>query len=68
MQSSDGAAAPNDARTTSPARASLLAFALIVGLFFLWGVANNLNDILIKQFKNAFTLCDFQAGLVQSAV
>src|SRR6185312_7309981 len=49
------------------ARASLLAFALIVGLFFLWGVANNLNDILIKQFKNAFTLSDFQAGLVQSA-
>jgi FHS family L-fucose permease-like MFS transporter len=61
------AAAPNDARAPSATRASLLAFALIVGLFFLWGVANNLNDILIKQFKNAFTLSDFQAGLVQSA-
>jgi FHS family L-fucose permease-like MFS transporter len=67
MQSADGAATPHDTGTTSPARASLLAFALIVGLFFLWGVANNLNDILIKQFKNAFTLSDFQAGLVQSA-
>ena len=40
---------------------------LVVSLFFLWGVANNLNDILIKQFKKAFELSDFQAGLVQSA-
>ena len=31
-----------------------LAIALIVGLFFLWGVANNLNDILIGQFKKSF--------------
>lgn len=67
MQSVDSATTPHDTGTASPARASLLAFALIVGLFFLWGVANNLNDILIKQFKNAFTLSDFQAGLVQSA-
>src|ERR1700742_33643 len=42
-------------------------FGLLVSLFFLWGVANNLNDILIKQFKKAFTLSDFRAGLVQSA-
>lgn len=43
------------------------AFAVIVSLFFLWGMANNLNDILIKQFKKAFELSDFGAGLVQSA-
>lgn len=49
------------------ARTALLALALIVSLFFLWGMANNLNDILIKQFKKAFELSDFQAGLVQSA-
>ena len=42
-------------------------FFLVVSLFFLWGVANNLNDILIKQFKKVFELSDFQAGLVQSA-
>jgi len=48
-------------------RAARLALALIVSLFFLWGMANNLNDILIKQFKKAFELSDFQAGLVQSA-
>ena len=49
------------------APAAFVAFALIVSLFFLWGMANNLNDILIKQFKKAFELSDFQAGLVQSA-
>jgi fucose permease len=32
------------------------AFALILALFFLWGMANNLNDILIAQFRKAFTL------------
>jgi FHS family L-fucose permease-like MFS transporter len=47
--------------------AGAYAFVLIVSLFFLWGVANNLNDILIKQFKKAFELSDFRAGLVQSA-
>ncbi|HEX4266906.1 MAG TPA: L-fucose:H+ symporter permease [Steroidobacteraceae bacterium] len=51
----------------APASAGAYAFALIASLFFLWGVANNLNDILIKQFKNAFELSDFRAGLVQSA-
>jgi FHS family L-fucose permease-like MFS transporter len=52
---------------TAAGSAGLYAFALIVSLFFLWGVANNLNDILIKQFKKAFELSDFRAGLVQSA-
>ncbi|ADA75146.1 Fucose permease [Shigella flexneri 2002017] len=36
-------------------------------LFFLWAVANNLNDILLPQFQQAFTLTNFQAGLIQSA-
>ena len=49
------------------AGASALPLVLIVALFFLWGMANNLNDILITQFRKAFTLSDFQAGLVQSA-
>ncbi|MGH6754888.1 MAG: L-fucose:H+ symporter permease [Bradyrhizobium sp.] len=60
----------NDADTPASStaiRTALLPFVLIVSLFFLWGMANNLNDILITQFKKAFTLSDFQAGLVQSA-
>lgn len=44
-----------------------LPLVLIVSLFFLWGGANNLNDVLIAQFKKAFVLSDFGAGLVQSA-
>jgi len=59
---------PLTAHAVSRSRsASLFPFALIVALFFLWGMANNLNDILIAQFKKAFVLSDFQAGLVQSA-
>lgn len=52
---------------TSEAGRSWLPLVLIVSLFFLWGGANNLNDVLIAQFKKAFVLSDFRAGLVQSA-
>jgi FHS family L-fucose permease-like MFS transporter len=48
-------------------KAALLPLILITTLFFLWGVANNLNDVLIPQFKKTFTLNDWQSGLVQSA-
>lgn len=51
----------------SASRVAVVPLILIVSLFFLWGVANNLNDILITQFKKAFVLSDLQAGLVQSA-
>jgi len=43
------------------------ALILVTGLFFLWGVANNLNDILIPHFRSVFRLSDLQSGLVQSA-
>lgn len=44
-----------------------IPFALLCSLFFLWAVANNLNDILLPQFQQAFTLDNFQAGLIQSS-
>jgi FHS family L-fucose permease-like MFS transporter len=44
-----------------------LLFVLVTALFFLWGVPNNLNDVLIRQFMKAFAISRFQAGLVQSA-
>jgi len=47
--------------------AALLPLMLIISLFFLWGMANNLNDILIAQFKKVFQLTDLKSGLVQSA-
>lgn len=54
---------------TAPGRGlkSLWPLILITSLFFFWGVANNLNDVLIPQFKKAFVLTDLQSGLVQSA-
>jgi FHS family L-fucose permease-like MFS transporter len=42
-------------------------FVLVTGLFFLWGIPNNLNDVLIRQFMKSFAISRFQAGLVQSA-
>ena len=44
-----------------------LPFFLVTALFFLWGLPNNLNDVLIRQFMKSFALSRFQAGLVQSA-
>lgn len=49
------------------ARTAIVPLVLIISLFFFWGAAASLNDILIKQFKKAFELSDLQAGLVQSA-
>jgi MFS transporter, FHS family, L-fucose permease len=46
---------------------NMTAFLLVTGLFFLWGIANNLNDILIRQFMKSFELNRTQAGLIQSA-
>jgi FHS family L-fucose permease-like MFS transporter len=45
----------------------LRPFILVTGLFFLWGLPNNLNDVLIRQFMKSFAINRFQAGLVQSA-
>ena len=48
-------------------RKAIAPLILIITLFFLWGVANNLNDVLIPHLKKAFFLTDLQSGLVQSA-
>jgi FHS family L-fucose permease-like MFS transporter len=55
-----GTAVISDEKTSY--RAALL---ITVSLFFLWGMANNLNDILIAQFRRAFLLTDFQSSFVQ---
>jgi FHS family L-fucose permease-like MFS transporter len=45
-----------------------VVFALVIALFFLWGMSNNLTDILVQQFRKSFELSPFQAQLVQTAV
>jgi len=46
-------------------RSFTAALVITVSLFFLWGMANNLNDILIAQFRKAFALSDFGTSFVQ---
>jgi FHS family L-fucose permease-like MFS transporter len=45
----------------------VIPFIVVTALFFLWGVPNNFNDILIRQFMKSFEINRLQAGLVQSA-
>src|SRR5215467_6305921 len=45
----------------------MVPFVLVTFLFFLWGIPNSMNDVLIRQFMKSFELSRFQAGLVQSA-
>jgi FHS family L-fucose permease-like MFS transporter len=44
-----------------------VSFILVTALFLFWGIPNNLNDILIKQFMKSFEISRLQAGLIQSA-
>src|SRR6478736_6698884 len=58
--------------SSSPAHAlfpagQLAPFILVTFLFFLWGIPNNLNDVLIRQFMKSFEISRFNAGLVQSS-
>ena len=46
----------------------LFPFILVTVLFFIWGMSNNLTDILVQQFKKSFELSPLQAQLVQTAV
>ncbi|HFQ5442518.1 TPA: L-fucose:H+ symporter permease [Vibrio vulnificus] len=48
-------------------RAVLIPFILLTSCFALWGLANNMTDVLIAQFRKVFTLTDMQSGLVQTA-
>jgi FHS family L-fucose permease-like MFS transporter len=48
-------------------REYFVPFVLVTALFFFWGIPNNLNDVLIKQFMKSFEMSRFKAGLLQSA-
>lgn len=47
--------------------AQMALFVLVTVLFFLWGMSNNLTDILVRQFQKSFQLSQFSAQLVQTA-
>jgi MFS transporter, FHS family, L-fucose permease len=50
-----------------PVKGVSVALVLTVLLYALWGMAHNLNDVLIPKFKDVFQLTDFQSALVQTA-
>ena len=49
-------------------RGQMLPFVLVTVLFFIWGMSNNLTDILVQQFKKSFELSPVEAQLVQTAI
>jgi FHS family L-fucose permease-like MFS transporter len=42
-----------------------LAFIFVTSLFFLWAIAHNMNDILIRQFQKALDLSRGEASFIQ---
>jgi FHS family L-fucose permease-like MFS transporter len=65
VPSGSGAQPPTTAPVTE--RRYLLPLVLVTGLFFLWAIGVNLNDILIPHLKAAFGLTDFRSSLIQTA-
>jgi FHS family L-fucose permease-like MFS transporter len=53
---------------TTKKTAYLLPFILVTSLFFLWGIANNLNGILIPHLRKALQLTNMQSTFVDTAV
>ena len=45
----------------------IFPFVLVTALFFLWGIPNNLTDVLIRQFMKSLAINRAAASLVQSA-
>ncbi|WP_206239890.1 L-fucose:H+ symporter permease [Novosphingobium terrae] len=48
-------------------RGYALGFAVVTSLFLIWAIANNFNDILIRQLQKALALNRAQAGFIQFA-
>ncbi len=46
----------------------LIPFILVTTLFFLWGFAHSLLDVLNKHFQDILHVSKAQSGLVQAAV
>ncbi len=57
----------SDLKSKLIAPGNRISFILVTALFLFWGIPNNLNDILIKQFMKSFEITRLEAGLIQSA-
>ena len=45
----------------------IVPFFLLAICFAMWGLANNMTDVLVAQFKKIYSLSDFQSSQVQVA-
>lgn len=55
----------NNQRSTITTRQYLLPFVLVTSLFFLWGFARAILDVLNKHFQNALDISITQSSLIQ---
>ncbi|MBE0678918.1 MAG: glucose/galactose MFS transporter, partial [Bacteroidales bacterium] len=46
----------------------IIPFILVTSLFFLWGVAHSLLDVLNKHFQDILGITRARSGLVQAAL
>lgn len=64
---------PNSTQTDSQTSVSvvpkslIIPFILVTVLFFAWGIANNMTDMLLAAFKKIMSMSDFQTTFVQYA-
>ena len=60
---------PDSPRRTIPIvpRQYLIPFIILTSLFALWGVANNMTDVLLATFKRIMSMSDFQTAWIQVA-
>lgn len=50
-----------------PRKFSRLPFILITSLFLVWGLFNNMTDMLLAAFKRIMSMTDFQTSWIQTA-
>ena len=52
----------------SGGRSLLMPFLLVSALFFLWGFAHSILDVLNKHFQDVLVISKARSGLVQAVV
>ena len=65
-ETASNAAPPTANRALIPT-GQIVPFLLVTALFFLWGIPNNLNDVLIQHFMKSFEISRFGAAFIQFA-
>lgn len=58
---------PNRRQTAVVPRTILVPFILLTSCFALWGLANNMTDVLLATFKRIMSMTDFQTSWIQVA-